>query len=130
MPHQLTYTNKNLGQKNTPLGFLAQLTESNEKDLKNILKMKKAHSSSIDKQIKQISQTPRKITNSIKIEGFHITVNSLDIENLKGVRSKQIMFYSDLVHCNDLNKLFTVLDKTPSSTSLSIYRERIKIDLK
>lgn len=53
----------------------------------------------------------------------------MDIKSAQGVKSKQIMFYSDLVHCNDLSKLFTVLEKTPSSTSLSICRERIKMDL-
>jgi hypothetical protein len=60
---------------------------------------------------------------------FQRTVTSADIQSAKEVQSKQILFYPDLVHCHDLPKLFTVLDKTPSSTSLSICRERIKMDL-
>ena len=60
---------------------------------------------------------------------FHRTVNSVDAQILKEVKTKQILFYHDLVAWNDLVKLFNVLDKTPSNTSLSIWKERIKIDL-
>ena len=60
---------------------------------------------------------------------FHRSVNSVDAQLLKEVKTKQILFYHDLVSWNDLTKLFNVLDKTPSSTSLSICKERIKNDL-
>ena len=60
---------------------------------------------------------------------FHRSVNSVDAQLLKEVKTKQILFYHDLVSWNDLVKLFNVLDKTPSSISLSICKERIKNDL-
>ncbi|CAI2377824.1 unnamed protein product [Moneuplotes crassus] len=115
--------------KSSALGFLSKIVENNEKELKKIMKMKKSNVNSIQNMMKRISQTPSVSSDGKKVQPFHRTVNSFDAQSSAGVKSKQILFYSDLVHCYDLNKLFTVLDKTPSYTSLSICRERIKIDL-
>lgn len=82
--------------------------------------MNKAHFTSIPTKLEQMTKANKEKKELAKAKSFHRTVNSVDIQNSQGVKSKQIMFYSDLVHLNDLNKLFTVLDKTPSSTSLSI----------
>ena len=57
---------------------------------------------------------------------FQKSVNSVDAQSAVNVKTKQIMFYSDLVACNDLEKMFSVLDKTPSITTTAIYKQRIK----
>lgn len=83
----------------------------------------------------------------------HRAINSLDTHAAERIKTKQIMFYSELVNSNYLNpdpsskgkkgdekqdgnaqdeflnKLFTVIDNTPATISLSICKERIKNDL-
>jgi len=100
------------------LDFPGKSAEVKDYDLKSLIKHRK-HSDSSRSPLTSTPNTERPKPD-LANKPFHRSVNSLDIKSSTDVKTKQIMFYADLVGCNDLNKLFNVIDKTPSFTSLSI----------
>ena len=123
----LTYDKNKKKMKGT-LHFLSKVAQGVDKDFANSLKLRKILTE--DAESAQAASDGGRAKTALPIKKpFHRSVNSQDVASLKDVKGKQIMFYSDLVDWNDLKKLFTVLDKTPSFTSLSICRERIRKDL-
>lgn len=96
----LTYNKDKAKRTNSGLAFLSKAVEGSEKDFNEVIKARRSHieSISVARPQTQIPETARPSIVPSLNKPFHRTVNSVDIQSASEVKSKQILFYSDLVN--------------------------------